>query len=300
MTSSVTGKTIIIGNDNQPYQPNEEEIDYKERRIQIRWDGSDGNHYDWELVPLKEFDDSNEMMCLNKLLVFQYPKEGLDYYAGVDCADGLGEPNEDRSTISVGVKRGGRERDEQVCSFTSNMVNSPQMARIAACLGAWYGNVSEKPLGVKFAIEQRRKPGDECQHQLKLMGFYNHHRMVMYDSKGMPDPSKASKEGFYTNAWSRPMMLNKFLDAINTGWYKPNCPILIQQLKELQRTETGGISKIDHAPGKHDDNVFAAGMGYFTAHDMENSALRQEMRFRSDEEKNVVVDFRWASQEVSV
>lgn len=300
MAYAITGKTILIGNGNQPYEPNPVDIDYGERRIPIRWDAPDGNHYEWELIPLKEFDDSDDLNCMNKLLVFRFPEEGLTYTAGVDTAQGLGGPNEDRSCISGDIVRGGKERDEQAFEFTSTAVNSPQMARIVACVSAWYGEKCKDPMGVKLAIEQVRKPGDECQHQLKLMGFYHHHRMVRYDSKGMPDPSVVSKEGWYTTGWSRSMMINKFMDAINAGWYKPNSPILIRQIKEMVREEKHGESWIDHAPGKHNDNFFAGGMGYFTAHDMDNNALRQEQRYRSDAEKNAVVDMRWASQQVTV
>lgn len=295
---AVTGKTILIGTDNNPYQPNPDEIDYDLPRIPIRWEAQDGNHYEWELIPLKPFNDNDDSQCFNKLLIFHEPKENVDYSMGVDCADGLGMPNEDRSNLSLWINRTGKERDEQVAEFTSVSVNSPQMSRIVACVAALYGVDTKSPMGVKMAIEQRRKPGDECQHQLKIMGFYNHHAMVMYDSKGMPDPSRASKEGFYTNVWSRPMMLNKFLDAVNNGWAKPNSPILIRQLKEIVRKEKNGVSEIGHESGKHDDNIFGGGMAYFTAHDMDNTALRQEQRYRSEEEKNQTVDMRWSDNSV--
>lgn len=295
---AITGKTILIGTDNKPYEPRPDEINYDLPRIPIRWDGTDGNHYEWELVPLKPFDDNDDTQCYNKLLIFQEPKENVDYSMGVDCADGLGMPNEDRSNLSLWINRSGRERDEQVAEFTSINVHSAQMSRIVACVAALYGAETKSSMGVKIAIEQRRKPGDECQHQLKIMGFYNHHRMVMYDAKGMPDPSSASKEGFYTSVWSRPMMLNKFLDAVNNGWAKPNSPILIRQLKQIVRKETNGVSRIEHEAGKHDDNVFGGGMAYFTAHDMDNTALRQEQRYRSADDKNQTVDMRWADNSV--
>lgn len=297
---AITGKTILIGSENKPYEPNSEEIDFNLPRIPLHHIGTDGNRYDWELVPLKRFDDSQDVNCFNKLLIFKEPKPNLRISIGVDCADGLGMPNEDRSCLYVLINRAGRERDEVAAAFTSINVNSPQMSRIAAAVATLYGEDSASETGCKFAIEQRRKPGDECQHQLKIMGFYYHHRMVMYDAKGMPDPSKATKEGFYTNVWSRPMMLNKLFDAVNTGWLKPNCPILIRQLKEAVRKETSGMSRIDHESGKHNDSVFGCGMAYFTAHDMDNTALRQEMRYRSDQEKNAVVDTGWCTQEVTV
>ena len=178
---AITGKTILIGTDNAPYEPNPEEIDYDNWRIPIQWEAPDGNVYDWELVPLKPFDESNDENFFNKLLVFEAPRVGEDYAIGGDCADGLGMPNEDRFCGSVNRGSSGKGRDVQVAEFTSNNVNSPQAARILACIAALYGGqemgayTTKSAMGCKFAIEQVRKPGDECQHQLKLMGFFYHH-----------------------------------------------------------------------------------------------------------------------------
>jgi hypothetical protein len=89
------------------------------------------------------------------------------------------------------------------------------------------------------------------------------------------------------------------MDAINTGWYKPNSPLLIKQLKELIRKEKDGISELTHDNGKHDDNVFGAAMSYRTLHDAENSALRQEQRYRPDtKEEEISMD--WCTQLVSI
>lgn len=297
---AVTGKTILIGSENKPYEPPPETIDTELPRIQLHWEAPDGNTYDWELVPLLPFNDGEDQECFNKLLIFIPPNPGSIYSMGVDTADGLGTPNEDRSCLSVLVNRTGKQRDEQAAEFVSNRVNSPQMARIAAAVAVLYGEESGDPMGVKMAIEQRRKPGDECQHQLKIMGFHHHHRMVMYDQKGLPDPSRATKEGFFTNVWSRPMMLNKYVDSVNTGWLKINSPMLLRQMKKFVRIEKDGVSRMDHEVGNHDDNIFSSAMAYFTRHDMDNSALRQEQRYQSDEEKQAKPDMGWCTQGVTL
>jgi hypothetical protein len=297
---AVTGKSILIGSGNEPYQPDPDEIDYTKERITVLWTSPDDHFYEWELVPLKAFDDSSDEACMNKLLVFHYPKMNVDYSIGVDTADGLGMPNEDRSCLSTAINRTGSERDEQVCEFSSVNVNSAQMSRIAACVAAWYGENTKNPLGCKFAIEQIRKPGDECQHQLKIMGFYNHHKFIFYDGKGQPDPNKATKEGWRTNKWSRSMMLDKFIDAINGGWMKPNSPVLIRQMKDLVRKETSGISTISHQSRKHDDAVFASAMSYFTAHDMEGTAARFEEKYKSFDDRTQKPDLRWAERSIII
>lgn len=295
---AITGKSILIGSENHPYRPDPSTLDHDLPRIPLHHVAADGHEYYWELIPLKPFDESKDENFFDKLLVFKEPIKGANYSAGVDTADGLGHPNEDRASMNVLVNRTGKERDEQVAKFCSNRVNSPQMARIAAAIAVLYGEEAGHPMGVKFAIEQKRKPGDECQHQLKLMGFYYHHRMVRYDGKDMPDPSKATKEGWYTDAWSRSFLLDKFLDAVKSGWLKVNCPMAIRQIKALVRVETAGQSKINHPSGGHDDDVFSLAMAYITAHDMENNALRHEARYQAREERYQEVDYRYATRDI--
>lgn len=303
---AITGRTILMGSDNEPYYPPVEEIDFDEPRIDLRWEANDGNSYDWELIPLRQFDDSEDTACLDKLLVFSAPEDGATYSEGIDTADGLGLPNEDRASCSVHVNREGNERDEQVASFTSLRVNSAQMSRIAAAMAVLFttdgrGTItSSNEMGMRFVIEQVRKTGDECQLQLKIMGFYDHHIMHYYDDKGNIDPNKGSKEGFRTSKWSRPLLLTRFVEAVNSGFLKVNDPILIRQLKTFVRKEKNGISEMGHEQGQHDDNIFSAAMAWLTAHDLENQAARLETKYQPKEIRQAEVDERWASNELVI
>lgn len=283
---AITGKTIILGRDNKPYKPPEHEIDYTQERIPLRWEANDGNVYSWELIPLKPFDDSSDEACFNKLLVFEEPQDGNRYSSGVDTAQGLGLPNEDRAVNSILRNEFGKARDTQVASFTSLDVNSAQMSRIAAAIATYYttdGNgeqTSADPMGMRFIIEQIRKSGDECLNQLKLMGFYNHHVMHFYDNKGPIDPDKGTKEGWRTVEWSRDILLSKFVNYVNMGWFKPNCPVLIRQFKTFIRRKVGeDKAKMIHEKGEHDDNIFASAMALLTAHDIEDEADRLGRRY---------------------
>jgi hypothetical protein len=303
---AITGKTILMGQDNAPYQPGPDDIDWDAPRVELHWEANDGNCYDWELVPLMPFDDSDDVRCFDKLLIFQEPQAGATYSEGIDTADGLGLPNEDRSTVSVHIARQGRERDEQVAAFTSLRVNSAQMSRIAAAIAVYFttdgsgGITSANPMGMRFITEQIRKTGDECQLQLKIMGFYDHHVMHFYDEKGNIDPNRGNKEGWRTSRWSRPYLLTKFVEAVTGGWFKPNCPILIRQLKTFVRKEKNGISEMGHESGQHDDNIFSNAMAYLTSHDMENTAARMEEKYRPKEVPKGQVDTRWASNSVCI
>ena len=299
---AITGKTIMVGSDNEPYEPPLDSVDQTLPRIPITWTGRDDNRYYWELVPLKPFDDSMDLNCHDKLLVFQPPEKGVtkSISIGIDNAHGLGMPNEDRGVLCGLQNQYGAERSRQACEFSSVSVNSAQMARIAACVGAWYEPFIEDPRGPKFCIEQVKGPGDDCQNQLKIMGFMWHHGMIFYDKSGMPDPTRASKDGFYTSRWSRSMMLDKLMEGVNGKWIEVNSPLLIRELAKLVRLGPEGDSIIDHPRDGHSDACFAIGLAHFTDAHLENLAARYNARYRTLKEDAQELDLRWASLGVQV
>ena len=263
---AITGRTILMGNENQPYEPNPEDVNQNEPNIVLDWEGIDGNEYRWNLVPLRPFDDSTDAACFDKLLIFEEPEPGAEYAIAIDTAHGLNTPNEDRSALRVSRYGHNEEPDRIVASFNSLRVNSPQMARIAAAIAVLYGTdgnknvISANPLLVKFIIEQVRKPGDECQHQLKIMGFLDHHIMHRYDSKGNIDPNKGTQEGWFTRTYTRSILLDRYVDAVNTGWLVLNDPISIRQLALFVRKFDKGVgnsARMEHQQGQHDDGLFA-------------------------------------------
>jgi hypothetical protein len=304
---AITGRTIIIGSENKPYEPPSHEIDRNADRIPLRWEASDGNVYTWELVPLLPFDDSTDEACFDKLLVFEEPRDQAKYSEGIDCAQGLGLPDEDRSNCSVLRNEYGRDRDNQAASFTSLRVNSAQMARIAACIAVyfttdWNGeNTSADPMGMKFIIEQIRKAGDDCLNQLVLMGFHNHHIMHLYDDKdSTTHPDKGRKLGWRTVEWSRDVLLGKFVNYTNMGWFKPNDPILIRQMRTFIRRRVGEEkSKMIHEKGEHDDNIFATAMALLTAHDFELESKRIEQRYEQPKTEDEA-DLEWCTGAVAI
>ncbi len=304
----IAGKTIIVGSEMKPFEPPAEEIDYDGERIQLHWEANDGNKYDWELIPCLPFDDSDDTRCFDKLLVFEPPKEGADYSEAIDTADGLNLPNEDRSSLTVLLHpKNANQRDVGVAQFTSIRVNPAQMSRIAACVAVLFGTdgngnvTSANPMVMQFIIEQIRKTGDECQNQLIIMGFYDHHVMHFYDDKGGFDPSKGTKLGWRTSRWSRPLLLNRFVDAVNLGWLKINDPITIRQLKTFIRREKAGQSEMGHETGQHDDGIFSHAMAWTRGHDLDSMAAKLGSWFaqnKSDTEQEI--DMGWAEQVLTI
>lgn len=290
------------------FEPNDEDIDYAKDRIRVTWNSHRGQKYRWEMIPLKEFPEEEERRSLDKILIFEEPNmapghegEAQDYSIGIDTADGLGKEDEDRSVASVTRSMKGEKHDVQVAEFTSCRVNPPQMVGFAACLAAYYGQKNINHRGVKFAIEQRERPGDDCQLQLKLMGFTHHHIDTSYDGKVVKE-NKGTKEGWYTRPYSRPLLLNRFIDAVQNGWYKPNSPFLIQELGSLERKiAKTGKTRMEHQSGKHDDRVMSAAMSYFTYHALDVMAARSQMRYTPPVTKRPQLDFSHASMgEISV
>ncbi len=300
---AITGDSIDDG-----FEPDESEIDYEKDRLRVTWNSHRGQRFEWVMVPLLPFDETDERSSLDKILIFEDPnsapgREGReeDYSIGIDTADGLGHDDEDRSVCSVTRSMQGENCDVQVAEFCSNRVNAPQMVGFAACLAAFYGQKTSDPRGCKFAIEQRERPGDDCQLQLKLMGFTFHHIDTRYDSKVVRE-NKGHREGWYTNAWSRPLLLNRFIDAVENGWYRPNSPFLITELGSLERkVSKTGKSRMEHQSGRHDDRVLAAAMSYFTYHALDVMAQRSQIRYAPPTQKNPDLDLSFpTSSQMSV
>jgi hypothetical protein len=268
----------IMGHDvDEIFHPDPDLVDYSKEQIRVNWKSYRGQEYEWLMVPLRSQDETIEMNTMDRLVVYEPPVRGNYYAMGVDTADGLGKEDEDRSVLSVTNNRFNGESDYQCAEYTTNKVNSAQIVPFAACIGAWYGKNSPDGKGMKYVIEQIRGPGDTCQHQLKMMGLNNHHKPRRYDSKKTKDDS-GNKVGWYSNGWSVPMLMDRFREAVNGGWYIPRSKWLIEELRSLERHETGGKSKMEHRSGQHDDRVRAAAQSYFTAHDLDILTERAQQR----------------------
>ena len=273
MAYAITGHDV-----DEVFYPREERIDNQREFIRVEWESHRGQHYQWTMVPLLPVDEERQENTMDCLLIYEWPKSGNYYSCGIDTADGLGKVDEERSCLSVSKNRFGGQTDQQVAELTSNRINSAQITAFAACVGALYGPACPDSRGLKFAIEQIQGPGDTCQHQLKMMGFFNHHKPRRYDSKKIRDDS-TKKEGWYSNVWSVPMLMTKFVDAVNGGWYEPRSKWLIEELRDLERHITGSKSKMEHGDDKFDDRVRAAAQSYFTAHDMDVLTERAQKRY---------------------
>lgn len=299
---AITGDSIDDG-----FEPHDDEIDYTAERIRVNWQSHRGQKFEWIMIPLLPFDEKDERKSLDKILIFEEPNaapghegDAQDYSIGVDTADGLGQEDEDRSVACVTRNSLGEHPDIQVAEFVSLRVNAPQMVGFAACLAAYYGVNTKDARGVKFAIEQRERPGDDCQLQLKLMGFNYHHLDRRYDNKKLID-NRGQKEGIYMHGWFRPMLMARFTEAVNNGWFIPSSPYLIGELQSLERKLKNGKSRLEHQSGKKDDRVLAAAHSYWTRHELDVMAERAQQRYMPPTTKLPELDLSCATVgEISV
>jgi hypothetical protein len=290
----------VTGHDvDEIFYPPDERIDWNKDAIHVEWDSHRGQHYEWNMIPLLPINEDIEAQTMDYLMIYEWPKSGQRYACGIDTADGLGKEDEERTCLSVTKNKFHSDCDQQVAELTSNRINSAQIVAFAACLGALYGPACPDIRGMKYCIEQIQGPGDTCQHQLKMMGFFNHHVPRRYDSKKIRDDS-SKKEGWYSSSWSVPLLMTRFVEAVNGGWYEPRSKWLIEELRTLERHETSGKSKMEHQSGKFDDRVRAAAQSFFTAHDMDVLSERAAKRYAAPTKKKTVSKSACTANRVSV
>ena len=270
----ITGHSIP-----EKFNPDPSIIDWDKEAIRITWVSNRDERYDWEMIPLLPVNEDVEAETMDKLLVYEEPQDGEEYGCGIDTAHGLGKEDEDRTCASMTKKGSGAGYDEQCAELTSNRLSPAQTVPFVACMAAWYGKKCKDPRGVKFSIEQVEGPGDTCQNQLKIMGFNFHARPGRLDGRKIKDENK-HREGWYSNRVTVPILMGRFVEAVDGGWYRPKSKWLIEELKTLERhIVSGGKDKLEHRQGQHDDRVRAAAMSYISFHTYDDLAGRSQRRY---------------------
>ena len=277
---AITGHSI-----DEEFEPSESEIDYAKDIIHLTWKSNRDERYDWELVPLLPVDEETESYTFDKLFVFEPPQKGGIYSCGVDTAHGLGKEDEDRFCASMTRVSSGAGCDVQAAELTSNRFSPAQAVPFLAAIATWYGQISGHYRGVKFSIEQVEGPGDTCQNQLKIMGFNYHHTPGRLDGKKIKDENR-HREGWYSNRTTVPILMDRFVEAVNGGWYVPASKWLIEELKTLERhVVDGGRDKMTHQKNKHDDRVRAAAQSYLNCHTYDDLSARAQRRYQQPARK---------------
>jgi hypothetical protein len=118
------------------------------------------------------------------------------------------------------------------------------------------------------------------------MGFNYHHTPGRLDGRKIKDENR-HREGWYSNRTSVPILMDRFVEAVNGGWYVPYSKWLIEELKTLERhTVDGGRDKMTHQKNKHDDRIRAAAQSYLNLHTYDDLSARAQRRYAQPKKKN--------------
>lgn len=266
----------------EAHEPPTEDIDYSRERVPIRYANTRGETYRWELIPLRfsnPLRETEPVDAIGKLLVFHPPRPRVSYSIGVDTSEGKGEDSTVISVFSVGDRTA---PDTQCAEFASPYVNHVEAFSFILAIAAYYGQFMaigdtrwKEPY---VSIEQVAAVGDTAQLQMRKMGYSNFHRMTRYDSKHVKKNS-ATKLGWYTFGWSRPLLVGNFVHAAQNGWMEINSPWMIHEMRHFEVHVTAtGKERLEHEEGEHDDRLFAGAMAVFCPHDLDTLADRSKKR----------------------
>lgn len=266
------------------FQPDPDEIDYRKDQKIVHFSSNKGDLYKWTLVPLKPdvIDEDNKEASYyqvdGKLLIFREPEEGFDYTIGVDTGGGVGK---DSTVIAVWRKGMRGAPDFQCAEFASAVISHNSAYPFAMAIAAYYsrymrdGNSQyREPL---MSIEQIAAVGDTVQSQMRLMGYGRFFRFHQYDTKVIKRQN-ASKMGWRTSGWSRPLLVDGFVDSVKNGWLIINSPFLLRDMSQFEVHVIRGKEKFEHSSEAHDDRIFASAIAVFTSHDMEKMVDRAKNR----------------------
>lgn len=273
-------------------EPHPDDVDYDRPRERVVYRNQRGESFQWELVPLRWKDSWNNPADLrnakeseipnNIYMEFLPPEAGFDYSLGIDTSTGVG----DEATVLAMSRRSlrGDEPDFQAAEFRSNLVSHVETYPYAMMMAARYAQKMQES-GVRFrepyvSVEQVQAVGDTVYKDMLKMGYARFHRMTRYDSapKKMRKV-KSSKIGWFTYNWSRPILLDTFVVAVQNGWYVVNSPWTIWEMQHWETHLTGGgKEKKVHSEDSTDDGIFANALAFFCPNDLRSLTERTKKK----------------------
>lgn len=245
------------------FQATEADIDRSRPYIDIKADWSNtASPQTYRLVPLLHR-GAAPFSPMGKIIMYEFPEPGETYIAGTDTGYGLGK---DRSVINILRKGSPTRNDAQVCEFSSPQLNSYTLWPFNLALGTLYSTVIGGKLRQCRQVIEGAANGENVFNELKKRGWREFHNWVRYNKKRVLEYN-ANLQLWYTNGWSRPLMLDMLFDAINNNWLDINSPWFVDELSGLELIEEK--QKIAAAVGEHDDRIMSLGIALFSAHALE-------------------------------
>lgn len=203
---------------------------------------------------------------LGCLQIFEHPRKrgARRYIMGVDVADGIGQ---DRSVVAVHRLGTLEEPEEQVALYVADQVTPVQLAFVVDAIGRLYSDTDG--FEALAAIECNNH-GLSTQDTLQLHLGYGHFYIWEYLDAANPQRRYSTKVGWVTTPRTRPMLLDKFYEALTTvDPVTKSTDLLIHS--GLLRTELadfqteGALWEASAARGAHDDIVMATAIAHYVA-----------------------------------
>lgn len=211
------------------------------------------------LSKINEFSFDDTIPPFNCLVMWEPPRKGFVYTIGVDPSWGIGL---DRSVIHVLRNGTMHSTDEQVAEFVTDDTNMHELAPFCNMLGKLY---EDKEEGLEALMSVECNISDDIVHDLRMKyGYGNLFIWKYYDNVRR---MMSNKLGWWTNARTRPKLINKAMQYVKNGWWDINSPWLIAEMETLEKRDE--LASIRAAGGFHDDMFMAAAIALWSAHDLE-------------------------------
>ena len=295
---------MLVGDDiPERREPKEDRVWYGEdspTRLRANWITKNGAKLEYMFVPLlpepeKTFDP------LDKFLIWEEPLPDYDYSLSCDTGTGVGGDRTSLIMSRVGVDG---EPDYEVAEFTSDSIPAADIYSYMVAFSALYAKYMTRHPHPKIIIEMKRKFGDLPYHDCRKLGLRRWYQWGHgFDRKTFTqhDMGKHARIGWFTNEWSRPLLLSAFQSGIENGWYVVRSKWLAEEIQNLeQKTMASGKTRVDHESGKHDDRAFSAAMGYWNMHQADVFAERSKKRYETPDDGRIIVLKGPSVQEITV
>lgn len=283
------------------HEPDTSLIDYSQERIRLQYRSPKREEpYRWELIPLlPSYDSADDYKRVSKtvdyngrLYIYHPPAQGVDYAIGVDTGGGHGYEHDNTAVEVTAIGKQGLP-DSQVAEWASCFVSHVEAYAFVMAIATLYkshyddNSALREPL---VSIEQLAAVGDTVQVQMRKMGYSRFHHFIRYDAKNL-NKGRASRLGWYTTGWSRPMLIDGFVHSVRNGWVTINSPFLLAEMDDFEVHYTAsGKEKKEHSSGGHDDRLFSQAISIFTAHDLDLMVERSQKKYSSQQQAKPRVD----------
>lgn len=214
------------------------------------------------------------------LLIYEKALPGFIYVVGVDASYGLEQDSAAIDVVRVANRAMGAE---QVAEFASRTLDPVELAPVAEWIGKYYEDVLN-PFPAMLAIEaQPGSPGITTQAQLIQRGYP--HFYVWRKPSAVKGGWK-NEMGWHTTQTTRPLLTDTGVNAICTRRLQINSQPFIREMDSfVYNYSPTGQRKMEHAPGMHDDRIFATFIAYYVGHEG-TSAQTAESRLKEHEAAN--------------